>query len=118
MWTDGVFHLDWVSPEEQNEVNLKDELQRRFTTPSFAQVATALAKNRAHAQRSHGPRSDDRHPRARGNGGRQTREHSAGGAPEVDQGHRHGSEPQVLHGREDAPEPATTRVTRRSRCGS
>ena len=45
MWTDGVSRLDWVSAEDQNEVNLRNELQRGFTTPSLAHTAAALSKN-------------------------------------------------------------------------
>ena len=45
MWTDGVSRLDWVEPEDQNEVNLRNELQRDFTTPSLARSAAALAGN-------------------------------------------------------------------------
>ena len=45
MWTDGVSRLDWVSAEDQNEVNLRNELQRGFTTPNLAHTAAALAKN-------------------------------------------------------------------------
>ena len=45
MWTDGVSRLDWVSAEDQNEVNLRNELQRGFTTPNLAHTAAALSKN-------------------------------------------------------------------------
>ena len=45
MWTDGVSRLDWVSAEDQNEVNLRNELQRGFTTPNLAHTAAALSRN-------------------------------------------------------------------------
>ena len=45
MWTDGVSRLDWVSAEDQNEVNLRNKLQGCFTTPNLAHTAAALSKN-------------------------------------------------------------------------